>query len=572
MARMIPSQISPDTKSFAERKVFRLFQNMPDTDDWCVIHSVALARHTTQSQGEADFVVVIPNMGVFALEVKGGGISYQGGQWFSRDRMGEMHQIKNPVTEANEAMHSLQEFVSKNGTDNLGWCLFGFGVVFPDSTVHGRFVCPDLDDLQVADIDDMADMRGYMERLSKFWRSRKNVKVIIPHKKETDAIIALLRPDHQFRVSLASQIRSVERQTLTLTDNQRDVFEGLLDNERCLVRGSAGTGKTLLAVECARHWCENGQRVGLFCYNRLLASWLKKNTADDTGIVCDGIIDFMEKQVASRLTEDHLRIRNEKSEFYYDQILPDLFEEALLDGEVENFDCIVLDEAQDMFQPRLLDLLDLMLKGSLNDGNWYFFMDAEKQNLYHSKLTYDDALNMFRDRRIYHAKYRLRDNCRNSQAIIEKLDAIFGSSTAFRPMENRGAEVVIRSFKKSSDQLVHLQAILDALFRDGVKADDIVILSPVRKERSVVAELTEYPVSTDPEQRRGQLLFSTIHRFKGLESPVVILTDFDQIDYTSYKNLLYVGMTRARSALYVMLSDKAKKNMDKMMEEVRSNG
>ena len=98
MARMIPSQISPDTESFAERKVFRLFQNMPDTDDWCVIHSVALARHTTQSQGEADFVVVIPNMGVFALEVKGGGISYQGGQWFSRDRMGEMHQIKNPVT------------------------------------------------------------------------------------------------------------------------------------------------------------------------------------------------------------------------------------------------------------------------------------------------------------------------------------------------------------------------------------------------------------------------------------------------------------------------------------------
>ena len=88
----------------------------------------------------------------------------------------------------------------------------------------------------------------------------------------------------------------------------------------------------------------------------------------------------------------------------------------------------------------------------------------------------------------------------------------------------------------------------------------------------MVAELTEYPVSTDPEQRRGQLLFSTIHRFKGLESPVVILTDFDQIDYTSYKNLLYVGMTRARSALYVVLSDKAKKTMDKMMEEVRNNG
>ena len=199
-------------------------------------------------------------------------------------------------------------------------------------------------------------------------------------------------------------------------------------------------------------------------------------------------------------------------------------------------------------------------------------MDAEKQNLYHSKLTYEDATAMLRERRIYHAKYRLRDNCRNSQAIIEKLDAIFGSETPYREMESRGAEVVIRSFRKSSDQLAHLQGILDALLRDGVKPDDIAILSPVRKERSVVAELTEYSVSLDPEDRSGQILFSTIHRFKGLESPVVILTDFDQIDYTSHKNLLYVGMTRARSALYVLLSDKARKTMDKMMQEVRNHG
>lgn len=545
---------------------------MPNTEDWCVIHSVALARHTTQSQGEADFVVAIPDMGGFVLEVKGGGITYQGGQWYSRDRMGKMNHIKNPVTEANEAMHTLSNYISKHGGSNLGWSLFGFGVVFPDSTVHGQFSHPDLDDLQVADIDDMSDLRGYMERLAKFWRSRKNAKVIIPSKKEIDAIIALLRPNHQFRVSLASQIRSVERQTLTLTENQQAVFEGLLDNERCLVRGSAGTGKTLLAVACARHWCESDQRVGLFCYNRLLASWLQKNTADNTGLICSGLFDFMESQLSDRLTKEHLRIRHDNIEKYYNDILPNLFEEALCDGVVEPFDCLVIDEAQDIFQPRQLDLLDLLLKGGLNDGNWYFFMDAEKQNLYHSKLTYEDAVSMLRDRRIYHAKYHLKDNCRNSQAIIEKLDAIFGADTPYRQMESRGAEVIVRSFKKSADQLSYLQAILNALFRDSVKPDDIVILSPVRKDRSVVAELTEYPVSFDLENRIGRIFFSTIQGFKGLESPVVILTDFDQIDYTSQKNLLYVGMTRARSALYVLLADKAKNTLDKMIQAVKSNG
>ena len=572
MAKLIPTQISPDTKSNAERKVFRLFQNMPDTDEWCIIHSVALARHSTQSQGEADFVAVIPEMGVFVLEVKGGGISYQDGQWYSANRMGETYQIKNPVTEANEAMHSLQDFISKHGEGNLGWSLFGFGIVFPDCTVHGQFAYPDLDDLQVADIDDMADLRGYMERLATFWRSRKNRKVFIPHKKDADAIIALLRPEHEFRVSLASQIRSVERQTLMLTDNQHDVFEGLLDNERCLVRGSAGTGKTLLAVACARHWSENGQRVGLFCYNTLLASWLQKNTADDTGIVCDGIYSFMESQVSSQLTDEYLLIRKNEPDRYYKDVLPALFEEALLEGTVKSFDCIVLDEAQDLLQTRILDLLDLLLKGGLRDGNWYFFMDAEKQNLYHSKLTYEEDIAILHERRIHHAKYHLRDNCRNSQAIIEKLDSIFGSNTLYRQMESRGAEVVIRSFRKSSDQIAYLQACLNTLFRDGVEPDDITILSPVRISKSVTAELVEYPVSTEFQNRKGQIFFSTIHSFKGLESPVAILTDFDQIDHTAQKNLLYVGMTRARSALYILLSDKARRQMDKMISEVRGNG
>ena len=82
----------------------------------------------------------------------------------------------------------------------------------------------------------------------------------------------------------------------------------------------------------------------------------------------------------------------------------------------------------------------------------------------------------------------------------------------------------------------------------------------------------EYPVSTEFQNRKGQIFFSTIHSFKGLESPVAILTDFDQIDHTAQKNLLYVGMTRARSALYILLSDKARRQMDKMISEVRGNG
>ena len=260
MARMIPGSLSEDTKSSAERKLFYLFRDMPGSDEWTVLHSVGLARHPTQSQGEADFIVVIPGGGIFTLEVKGGRIAYENGTWYSTDRNDIRNQIKNPVMEANNAMHGLKGFIERNNTEDLHWSLFGFGVVFPDSTVHGHFSVPDLDDYQIADIDDMSDLKNYLLKLSGFWKSRKGPKVFVPKKAQADKIVSILRPNYDFKLSVASQIRSVERQIITMTENQQSVFEGLLGNDRCLIHGNAGTGKTLLAVARARDFKEKKKK------------------------------------------------------------------------------------------------------------------------------------------------------------------------------------------------------------------------------------------------------------------------------------------------------------------------
>ena len=79
MVTFIPPYMGEEIKSNAEKKLFYKLQDMEDTDDWTVLHSVGIANHPTQSQGEADFVVVIPGGGIFVLEVKGGRISYHDG-------------------------------------------------------------------------------------------------------------------------------------------------------------------------------------------------------------------------------------------------------------------------------------------------------------------------------------------------------------------------------------------------------------------------------------------------------------------------------------------------------------
>ena len=572
MAKMYPAVFDEEfTDSYAERMLYPILRDMPGTDDWHILHSLRIARHPTQSQGEADFVVIIPDHGTLILEVKGGRISHTNGMWYSDNAKGR-NIIKNPISEANYAMYAIKEFVQKNGPEKLDQTLFGFGVVFPNCTVHGHLNIPDLDDCQIADADDLSDMKGYLLKLAGYCRSRKTPNITIPHKQQTDALISLLRPIHEFKLSISSQIHNVEHQIIVLTENQRAVFEGQLENERCLTKGSAGTGKTVLAVGCARYFAKQGKRVALFCYNRQLAMWLQERLQDDKEIICDTFLGYMEKTVRNLWPEGAAK-KAENPEEYYSRQLPAFFSEYLIDSQAEPFDCIILDEAQDLFKPEFMEALDLMLYGGLESGSWYFFMDAERQNLYLSGLSSEKVSEMLKEYHCFYAKYTLQDNCRNSQAIIEKVDEIFGTHTHFQKMEERGADVVFRTYKKSKDQSEVLEEIIDRLLREGIHPDDIVLLSPTKYDRSVVNGLGSFSfsVSQDRTDRKGQILFSTVHSFKGLESPVVILIDIENLDYDRQKNLLYIGMTRARSALYIITAASAHQKIVQMIRECKDN-
>ena len=106
---MIPPQYDVSTVSAAERRVFDLLKNDPDTIAWTVIHSLGLTRRGRKPYGEIDFVVLIPENGILCLEIKGGRVACKDGVWTTTNREGKSFEMsRSPFMQAMEGMQSLR--------------------------------------------------------------------------------------------------------------------------------------------------------------------------------------------------------------------------------------------------------------------------------------------------------------------------------------------------------------------------------------------------------------------------------------------------------------------------------
>jgi hypothetical protein len=111
MPRMVPALIDPQAPA-SERRVFALLQQAQGTNDWTVLHSLGLSNAYSGEYGEIDFVVLVPDLGILCVEVKGGGIAQHGGRWSTTNSKGEKSALKrSPFRQAKDAMWKLHEAV-----------------------------------------------------------------------------------------------------------------------------------------------------------------------------------------------------------------------------------------------------------------------------------------------------------------------------------------------------------------------------------------------------------------------------------------------------------------------------
>jgi hypothetical protein len=268
---MIPPTIHSSVKSHAERRIYEVIRDAPDTDHWVCLHSLGLAHHETKRRGEIDFVLLTQH-GVFALEVKGGRIQRRDGLWYSENRNGEHPLHESPFDQASSAMFELARTVRERFRGkSLAKARFGYGVVMPDVdyTIDG----PESDPRSIYDRRDLSDpLTAYVDRLAEFARETDPRPRNALNKAGIKELADFLRGDFDLIPTMDAIMSDTRAQLAELTKEQRGVLDALHHARRLIVDGGAGSGKTLLAIEAARRLAREGERVLFLTYNKLLAA------------------------------------------------------------------------------------------------------------------------------------------------------------------------------------------------------------------------------------------------------------------------------------------------------------
>lgn len=578
MARMIPPIILASCPSPGEREIFVRLKDEPGTKDWIVLHSLDIANHRRQIAGEADFVIIVPGLGVLCLEVKACcSLRRENGLWFyGQDPHGDP---RGPFKQAAEAMHSLRRQVIQ-GDPTLSRVPFWSAVAFPfieftamsaewhpwqviDATRYGRQPLASL----IAGI--LRDARSFLKgQPSARWFHEVDR---FPDKQQTGVIARLLRPNFEFVEKATDRRVRQQADILRYTEEQFEALDTMADNERVLFTGPAGTGKTVLAMEAARRASAAGGEVLLLCFNRLLGRWLSRHPTAQSDSVTVGTLHQYLISLAG------INVPKEPEDSFWKVDLPEAALCRLIEGhgDVGRFDLVIIDEVQDVLVSAYLDVLDLVLKGGLATGRWMLFGDFERQVLYGQDRNLAEEL--IRAKTGSFVKYSLRVNCRNTPRVAA-LSHLLGKLTpnysrVLRPDDR--IEPIINYYATPSQQRKGLANALARLHSESFVGDDIVLLSPKAAQRCAAARLVEAPwfgkIAPFEHAEPGQIRFTTIQSFKGLDSPVVIVTDIEHLAGELFSSLFYVATTRALERLCIFVHETAKSEIIQALFAPRQN-
>jgi hypothetical protein len=454
---------------------------------------LGLTPYGEEIEGEADFVLANPNLGVITLEIKGGGISYDpnADAWHSVDRYGIRHRIKNPFRQASNAKHEIIRRIR----EHQKWPSNRFiqarhGVVFPDVESPPADLAPDMP-------RELMLCRPRLPRVASWLRGRfGNGDGSALGPLGMTILDELLAKPFRLRMPLGYRVDDDDCEIEALTPDQFRILDALMPVPRVSIAGGAGTGKTLLALEEAVRHAELGRRV------LLLSS---------------GVGPVL-----------YLRDRAQDSKIEVDD-LQQLQERVPPDSNVA-YDVIIIDEGQDLRTGQISALSQRL--ADTERGTFHVYYDC-------NQLVFGTIARELAD--IFPVNIPLRYNLRNTRAINDAAK-VFYEGLALEPEGPPGADVVWEALSDGASTMEGLVTIARGLITERIREHDIHVL--------VMNEALEVNAAGTLTARGLGIQVHTVSDFKGLEAKVIILLATREM--ADQERLAYIALSRARSCLVVL--------------------
>jgi hypothetical protein len=563
MAKLLPPYIDKSCKSTGEKMLFEIFKNSPFTNDWIVLHSLNLSQHTVRLYGEIDFLILIPGGGIYVMEVKGGSVKCIDGVWHFIDRYGNVNKNKSPFNQARDAMFSLRSAIEKEFGKGHKFTkiLSGFLCAFPHITFDKHSV--EYESWQILDKDSIqSGTESFFKNLvQQFIKKHKGQrwfteKDSLPDANDLNSLCDFLRGDFERVRTVKERLAEFDKEVKKYTEEQYRILDSIQLNDRSVTQGSAGTGKTMIALESAVRAAAEGKTVFLTCYNRLIGEWMQKQVEEwKDKITVSSLHSFLFEQSKGF---NYDKSQSSKQDFY-SNYLPILLKDIYQKGISQKFDKLIIDEGQDLIREEYLSLFDSMVTGGFTNGNWEIYGDFERQAIY-AQLSKKEMIDLLKSSGQY-SNFLLKINCRNTKQVGEETSLISGFEKPPFLLEHlEGVPVEYIFYTDEAHQKTLLVQQLQKLSSSKLPLNELVIISPRKFESSCsdsVQGFTIREIKNNNEICPAQTFygFATVQSYKGMESNYILITDIEDLSSEIAKSLLYVGMSRARYGLILFIAE-----------------